>query len=136
MSMTLLNSGLNTHDGGGQGWDATYDSNFEHIDDKLETLFTSTNKVGEQTVTDNSSSANDPDPATATAPTIAAVSGTGDDGTVNGNFTDLESKINALIADNASLRTQLIAAIDYADGLKVTLNDLLQKLRNNGVIGT
>jgi hypothetical protein len=129
--MSDLDSGLKTHDSGGQGFDATYNTNFELVDEKLKTLFTSTNIVGEQTVTDNNGSANDPNNATATNPTLTVIPDTD----INNNFNELKSKVDALITDNASLRTQLIAAIDYSDGLRQTINDLLQKLRNSGVIG-
>lgn len=132
--MSDLDSGLKTHDGGGQGFDVTYNYNAELIDEKLKPLFTSSNNVGTQSVTDNSTTVSDPSAATSDAPSIASVSGSGDDTNINDNFSELETQINALITDNAELHAQLIATISYCDDLKEKVNDLLAKLRNNGVI--
>jgi len=39
--------------------------------------------------------------------TVAAVSGSGDDATINDNFADLTAQVNALITDLASARAQV-----------------------------
>ena len=67
--------------------------------------------------------------------TIAAVSGSGADAAINNNFASLTDEINKLQADVNELRTALIGAIDYIDGLKGTVNSLLAALRKSGGCG-
>lgn len=131
-----LPSGLKTHDTGGQGADVTYNFDMELLDERLENVILATTILGVETLAENAGTATDPATATATEPTISSVSGTGDDTAINTNFTNVDTAISALIADNASIRARLIETIDYCDALKVTVNDLRTKLRNMGVLGT
>jgi len=91
---------------GTQGWNSQYDDNLQEIRDRLGNIIeiATNNDPGDATVAHAAA-------ATAVAPTINTVTGTGDDATINANFASNESQINALIADNADLRAQLNALL-------------------------
>jgi hypothetical protein len=89
---------------GTQGWNLVYEDNTDELTEKLNgPLHTSTNNpMGDTTVADAAA-------ATVASPTITTIAGTGNDADINTNFTELKTQIDALIADNVSLRTQLNA---------------------------
>ena len=109
MAVLPSGTGLETlPDPGTQGWNAIHDDNIELVDDKLRGPFLANNRLGNDTQSDANN-------ATASAPTIVTVTGTGNDADINSNIASLDSQLNAVIADNENLRT--------------VINDLLEKLR-------
>lgn len=137
--MAILPSGLETFDYGVQGWSAIMKDDLELLDTRLQHIMTAAQIAGTQTLADNAGSAADPAATTAeiltdstggtVSNTISAIAGSGADAAINNALASLVDEINKLRADNVELRTRLIAAIDYSDTLKVTLNTLLARAR-------
>jgi hypothetical protein len=123
--MAVLDSGLETIvDYGQPGWSKVHDSNIEKLNDNLLGPFQADNALGIltrlaasgmtiQTLTDSTTGT----PST----TISAVSSTGDDATINNNF-------SSLTAQQAKTKADL-------EELQTVLNDLIGKLKKTGGCG-
>ena len=147
--MTILSpSNLETVEYRQQGWNAVFSANMQKINTFLIKLWgptQATYALGSRSVTNNTTTQADPAVATAEAltdssggtatQTVAAVSGSGADATINNNFASLTDEINKLRTDNAVLKAALEGTIDYCDALKTKLNELIAILRKTDGCG-
>lgn len=110
--MAILSpSTIETCDIGTSGWNAIYTTNFEKINSKLGHPMSANKIPGVPTVSDpaiqTSETLTDSTGGTVSN-TIAAVSGSGADATINNNFASTTDEINKLKADVLALRTTVV----------------------------
>ena len=114
---TLTPSGLETIATGSSGWaiiNAVFTSNMQRINTYLGTMFDGDHATGTTTIADAAAATAEAltdSSGGSASQTIAAVSGSGADTTINNNFASLTDEIEKLRADNAELRTQLNALL-------------------------
>ncbi len=91
---------------GVQGWNVVYEDNTDEFTTRLQGALDvdTAENLGDTAVDDVSA-------ATVSSPSTIPVSGTSDDANINTNFTEMKTQIDALIADNEDLRTQVNALL-------------------------
>lgn len=137
--MAVLPSGLETIPLGTQGWNDIVTSNMQLLDTKLVNVMTGNKVLGNATVADiTEADAQNPAAQTSASPTINTVSGTGDDTTINNNFTNLKTEFDKVINEIADLISKLTGNVTVTNSGKAKVNALLAELRKssgNGVLG-
>ena len=149
--MAILSpSNLETISYGQQGWSYILTTNLQLLNTYMTKLWgptTATYALGARPVTANATTVADPaaitqdnltDSSAGTpSTTIGAISAVFTASEHRNNYASLTAQLAKSKADVASIRTQLIATIDYCDDLKAKLNALLSELRvtgGNGVL--
>lgn len=124
--MPILDSGLETFEYKTPGWSAIEKSNIELLDEKLVNVMTGAKILGQDECEDpdTQTSADLTDSSGGTVSlTIAGVSGSGADATINDNFASLTDQVKKLVADNEDLRDKI-----------VELLGILRKTTGSGVL--
>lgn len=115
-----------------EGWGTAVNNNFQKINNQIDSLLDSSKTVHPTATTQIPNLADTvsaPAANTAAGTTSTAVSGTGDDATINANFAALDTFSGQAVADLTTLRNAIIANQTILTNLVNKVNSLMNELR-------
>ena len=109
-----------------EGWGQIVNNNFQKLNNQIDTIMDSSKSIstGTNYVAPLSDVVSAPAAINASAVTSASVSGTGDDATINSNFSALDTFTSQVVSDLNNLRNTIISNQNILTNLVSKVNSL------------